>query len=142
MRKIVPSSRRLLFAATATATLGCKVAELPMGGKLETTTQWAQAYNTHAAAWRGGGGGGVLGGLFGAFGGGGSSSSAPELEAALRTTAAGADALGHVRASVEPTAALVTSMLTMAQAHPAWAKRLAAEQKEVNQSDSKPYPYP
>jgi len=122
VRKALPAMRRVIFRATSPALLGCKLEDLPAAPGLESPKDWGTAYAEYAAE--------KMKPISGGFGlpfklpvlGGG----APSLESAL-----GAERAAEALAAVEPTAALLTSMLTMAQAHPEWDARLVAEQKQA-----------
>jgi hypothetical protein len=122
VRKALPGLRRVIFRAVAPTLLGSRLEELPASPGLETPQKWGTAYAEYASEkMRSVSGGISLPFKLPSLGG-----SAPSLEAAL-----GAEATAEVLAAVEPTAALVTSMLAMAQAHPEWGSRLSSEQKQA-----------
>eukprot|EP00967_Tisochrysis_lutea_P006712 scaffold7993_cov33-Tisochrysis_lutea.AAC.2 len=128
VRKALPGLRRVIFRATAPTLLGSKLEDLPTSPGLESPKDWGKAYAEYAAEkMKPASPSFPLLFKLPTIGGGG-----PSLETAL-----GAEKAGEVLSVVEPTAALVASMLRMVQAYPDWDTRLADEQKRAL-SGSKP----
>lgn len=122
VRKALPGLRRVIFRAVAPTLLGSRLEDLPASPGLESPKEWGKAYAEYASEKvRPVSGGISLPFKLPTIGG-----SAASLESAL-----GAEKAAELLAAVEPTAALVTSMLVMVQAHPKWGSLLATEQKEA-----------
>ena len=133
VRKALPGARRLLFRATAPALLGSTLEALPPREGLSTVREWGKAYAALASdrlapasrlSLLGQAAGLSLPARLPGLGGGGGGEKGALLAAAL-----GEGRLADALDAVEPTAALVTSMLAMAERQGGWSARLAAEQK-------------
>jgi hypothetical protein len=122
VRKALPGLRRVIFRGVAPALLGCRLEELPASPGLESPKEWGTAYAEYASEKMKPVSGGIsLPFKLPTIGG-----SPASLEVAL-----GSEKVAELLVAVEPTAALVTSMLLMAQSHPELNSRLATEHKEV-----------
>ncbi|EOD05983.1 hypothetical protein EMIHUDRAFT_454206 [Emiliania huxleyi CCMP1516] len=133
VRKALPGARRLLFRATAPSLLGSTLEALPPREGLSTVREWGKAYAALASdrlapasrlSLLGQAAGLSLPARLPGLGGGGGGEKGALLAAAL-----GEGRLADALDAVEPTAALVTSMLAMAERQGGWSARLAAEQK-------------